>query len=241
MAKSRFWQRRYLAPKMKITHHQPWPLKLAMAGVVIGLAAAVAAWTYDLGRSFAFGPRITQEQVQLLQEQVDQLTSERDKLSQSANTIESQINIERSTQKQLTEQVKALTADNLKLKDDLAFFESVMPSTTGREGIAVQRIKVEMAAPGQLRYRVLVMQGGKGARDFAGELQLNLTLLQAGKTVMMQFPDAKAGEAGKLKLSFKHYQRLEGTIPLPDGATVKAVQVRVLDKGQLRAQQAVNL
>lgn len=241
MAKSRFWQRRHLASKMTISHQQPWPLKLAMAGVVIGLAAAVAAWTYDLGRSFAFGPRVNPEQLQLLQKQVDQLSSERDKLLAATNTIESQTNIERSTQKQLTDQVKGLIAENLKLKDDLAFFDSLMSTTSSPDGISVQRIKAEMAGPGQLHYRVLVMQGGKGGRDFVGEMQLSLTLVQAGKPVMMQFPDLKSGEAGKLKLSFRHYQRLEGTVPLPDGAMVKAVQARVLDKGQLRAQQAVNL
>ncbi|MBI3285896.1 MAG: hypothetical protein HYZ65_13755 [Burkholderiales bacterium] len=241
MAKSRFWQRRHLASKMTITHQQPWPLKLAMAAVVIGLAAAVATWTYDLGRNFAFGPRISQEQIQALQKQVDQLSSERDKLSLAANTIESQVNIDRSTQKQLTEQAKALTAENIKLKDDLAFFESLMPAATGPDGVTVQRIKADIDTPGQLRYRVLVMQGGKGARDFIGEMQLSLTLVQAGKTVMMQFPDPKSGEAGKLKLSFRHYQRLEGNISLPDGATVKAVQAKILDKGQLRAQQSINL
>ena len=57
----------------------------------------------------------------------------------------------------------------------------------------------------------------------------------------MQFPDPKAGDSAKLKLSFKHYQRLEGLIPLPDGATVKAVQAKVVDRGQVRAQQSINL
>ncbi|MDO9192379.1 MAG: hypothetical protein Q7U12_05740, partial [Undibacterium sp.] len=162
-------------------------------------------------------------------------------LASNVNTAESKENIERSTQKQLTDQVKALTVENLKLKDDLVFFESLMSTTVGAEGISVKRIKAEMQTPNQLRYQVLVMQGGKGSRDFAGEMQLTLTLVQAGKPAMMQFPDAKAGESGKLKLLFKYYQRLEGVIAIPDGATVKAVQVKVLDRGQQRAQQSINL
>ena len=98
-----------------------------------------------------------------------------------------------------------------------------------------------MQAPNQLRYQVLVMQGGKGNHDFGGEMQLTLTLVQAGKPAMMQFPDAKAGESGKIKLLFRHYQRLDGVITLPDGATVKTVLVKVMDKGQQRAQQSINL
>ncbi|MFZ6750773.1 DUF6776 family protein [Undibacterium sp. Ren11W] len=241
MTKSRFWQRRIAVSKMTISQQQPWPIKLAMVALVIGLGGAIAMWTYDLGRSFAFGPKFSAERLELLQQQVEQLAGERDKLAATASTIESQQNIEKSTQKQLGDQVKTLTSENLKLKDDLAFFESLMPAATGPEGITVQRIKAEMAAPNQLRYRVLVMQGGKGGRDFSGEMQVSLNLVQAGKPAIMQFPDAKTGEAGKLKLTFRHYQRLEGLITLPDGAIVKTVQVKIMDKGVQRAQQSINL
>ena len=241
MAKLRFWQRRLSASKMTIQHHQPWPVKAVIVVVVLGLAGAVALWTYDLGRSFAFGPKIKIEQVALLEKQVGDLVAERNALAATANTAESQQNIERSTQKQLGEQVKTLMVENLKLKDDLAFFESLLPATTGQDGISIQRIKAEMAAPNQLRYRVLVMQGGKGGRDFGGEMQLTLTLVQGGKPAIMPFPDPKSGEAGKLKLLFKHYQRLEGLITLPEGATVKAIQAKILDIGVQRAQQSFNL
>ena len=241
MPKARFWQRRRLASKMTISHHQPWPVKMAIYGVVIGLAAATAWWTYDLGRSFAFGPHFNKEQVTALQKQVDDLTKERDRLQQEANTIDSKLNIDRSMQKQLTDQVKSLTAENQKLKDDLAFFEGLMPSGTGMEGLSVQSLTADMISPGQLRYRALVIQGVKNGKDFVGELQFLISLVQGGKPVTMLFPDPKTGEAGKLKLAFRHYQRVEGIISLPDGATAKNVQVKVLDRGQIRAQQAVNL
>ena len=241
MAKSRFWQRRIAASKMTINHQQPWPIKLAQIALVIGVGGAIALWTYDLGRSFAFGPKFSVEHLKSLQQQVVSLVAERDQLAATANTTESKENIERSTQKQLANQVKILTVENLKLKDDLAFFESLMPSTTGPDGISVKRIKAEILAPNQLKYRVLVMQGGKSKSDFGGEMQLILTLVQTGKPVMMQFPDAKLGEAGKLKLFFKYYQRLEGIIAIPEGAIVKAIQVKVLEKGLQRAQQSINL
>ncbi|MFZ6675986.1 DUF6776 family protein [Undibacterium sp. Xuan67W] len=237
----RLGPRRLVDSKMTIRQDQPWPVKLAIVAVIIGLAGAVALWTYDLGRSFAFGPKIKPEEVEALHKQIDELKVERDKLAAQVNTSDSQQNIEKSTQKQLTDQVKNLTSENLKLKDDLAFFESLMPSATGPEGITLQRVKAEMVTPNQMRYRVLVMQGGKGGRDFVGDLQLSLTLAQGGKPVMMQFPDPKTGEAGKLKLSFRYYQRLEGVVTLPEGATVKSLQAKVMDKGQLRAQQSINL
>lgn len=242
MPKPRFWQRPLVSSKMTIRQQRPWPITVAWIIVAIGLGGALALWTYDLGRSLAFGPKVdASAQIEALQTQVDQLKAERDKLAETVNTTESKQNIERATQKQLADQVKSLTADNLKLKDDLAFFESLMPSATGPAGITVQRVSADLVAANQLRYRVLVMQGGKGDRDFIGELQLNLTLAQGGKPVMMVFPDPKTGDAGKLKLSFRHYQRLEGVISLPEGVSVRAVQARVLERGQQRAQQSINL
>jgi hypothetical protein len=58
---------------------------------------------------------------------------------------------------------------------------------------------------------------------------------------MMEFPDPKSRDAAKLKLSFKHYQRLEGQITLPEGVIVKSAQMTVLEKGELRAKQSVSL
>jgi hypothetical protein len=241
MAKSRFWQRRIVASRMTIRQDQPWPIKFATVILVLGLSGALALWTYDLGRKLAFGHQIRPEQVEDLQKQVDEMKLERDKLASQANTADSQQSMERSTQKQLADQIKSLTAENLKLKDDLAFFESLMPSATGPAGITLQRIKVDMLAPNQLRYRLLIMQGGKDVRDFSGDLQLMLTLAQGGKPVMMAFPEPSLGDAAKIKLSFRHYQRVEGIVNLPDGATVKALQAKVMDRGQIRAQQSINL
>ncbi|MFC0349522.1 DUF6776 family protein [Undibacterium danionis] len=226
---------------MTINQHLPWPIKFALFAVVIGVGGAIAMWTYDLGRSFAFGPKFSPEQMTELQDKVASLTAERDKLQAAAATIDSQQNIEKSIQKQLTDQINTLTAENNRIKDDLAFFESLMPSANRPQGITLQKTKIELTGPNQLRYRALVMQGGKVVRDFSGEMHISLTLVQEGKPVMMEFPDPKSGEAAKLKLSFKHYQRIEGQITLPEGAVVKSAQMTVLEKGELRAKQAVQV
>ncbi len=241
MIKPHFWKRRLASSRMTINQHVPWPIKFAFIAAVIGVGGAIAMWTYDMGRSFAFGPKFSPEQMTALQDKVASLTEERDKLLATATTIESQQNIEKATQKQLSDQISALSAENNRIKEDLAFFESLMPSANRPQGLTLQKTKVEMAGANQLRYRTLVMQGGKSAREFSGEMRISLTLVVAGKPVMMEFPDPKSGDAGKLKLSFKQYQRVEGQISLPEGATVKSVQMTVFEKGELRAKQSVSL
>jgi len=86
----------------------------------------------------------------------------------------------------------------------------------------------------------LVMQGGKNVQDFVGELQFLLTIIENGKTVTLTLPEIKNDGATRLKLSFKYYQRLEGSLNVPEGAVVKTLQARILDKGQLRTFQSIN-
>ncbi len=236
-----WWRRWSISPaRMTIKNHLPWPLRVLVIAVVLGLSAAIAMWTYDLGRSFTgFKPAATAEQVLALQAQVTEVSEERDRFQTTVNAAESQLNIERSLQAQLNRQIKTLESENVKLKDDLSFFESLLPTNTGAEGISIRRFKVEMAEPAQLRYRLLLMQGGKLVSDFTGNYQLVVTLVQEGKSAMMTFPKSDATD--KFKLSFKHYQRVEGVLALPEGATVKSVQIKVLERGAMRAQQSANL
>ncbi len=229
-------------PKMTIKSQLPLPVKLAAAVVAVAFGGALALWIFDRGRDLTgFNPKASQSQLQSYKEQIDKLTAERDRLATAANAAESTLNIERAAQKQLAHQAKTLEADNMRLKEDLAFFESLLPADTGTRGISIRRLVTEMVAPGQLRYRILVMQGGKGDVQFDGNLQLSISGLQNGKSVMMLIPDAKSNDADKYKISFKHYQRLEGILTIPDGWTVKTVQARVLERGQLRTQQSSNL
>lgn len=175
------------------------------------------------------------------QEKLEKLTEERDQFSSLANAAESQINMEKAAQKQLAAQIKALESESTKLKEELAFYDSLLPNVTGPLGITIRRLKVDLVAPNQLRYQLLIMQGGKGDQNFIGNLQLTLATVQGGKSAMMNFPESNSAEQDKFKLSFRHYQRVEGVLTLPEGVTVRQVQARVLDKGQVRAQQTANL
>ena len=236
-----WWRRWSISPaRMTIKNHLPLPLRVLVIAVVLGLSGAIAMWAYDLGRSFTgFKPVATADQLLALQGQVKEVSEERDRFQTTVNAAESQLNIERSVQSQLNRQIKTLESENIKLKDDLAFFESLLPTNTGAEGITIRRFKVGMAEQGQLRYRLLLMQGGKLAPDFSGNYQLILTVVQEGKSAIMTFPKSDATD--KFKLSFKHYQRVEGVLTLPEGATVKSVQIKVLERGAMRAQQSANL
>ena len=240
--KHRMSRRRALSsPKLTIRPELPWPIR-GLLVLAIGMLGALAMWTYDTGRGLpGIEPDNARAQVARYKKQVEALTTERNQLSTAANAAESQLNIERSTQKQLAAQIKALESENVRLKEDLAFFDTLLPNGIGPQGITIRRLKIDQIAPNQLRYRLLIMQGGKGEQLFIGNLQLMVPTLQGGKNVMMTFPNGNVAEHEKFKLSFKYYQRVEGVLTLPEGASTKQIQARVLEKGLVRAQLSAGL
>jgi len=217
-----------------------WLTKLCLVALLAGASAGIGIWIYQQSRAFS-GLDIEDARRKLVeyQGQVQVLAAERNVLSAMANSAESELTIERAAQRQLAAQVKQLEAENARLKEDLSFFDSLLPNATGPSGVAIRRLKIDQVGPNQLRYRLLIMQGGK-SDHFSGVLQLVISGLQEGRNAMITFPK-EGGEAGKFKLGFRHYQRMEGVITLPDGVTPKTVSARVLEGGQVRAQTTANL
>jgi hypothetical protein len=231
------------APRMTVKTHVAWYWRMLGLVAVLSCSFALAAWIYDAGRRFAgFDRSEAEQQLSQLRESVGRLTPEAAGLRASVNASESTLQIERATQTQLARQVKVLEDENARLKEDLAFFENLIPSEHRDNAMLINRFRVEPGAlPGEYRYRLLLMQGGRRDKPFQGNLQLLVTLQQDGKDVIITLPEEAAAQA--YKISFKYFQRVEGTFRVAPGARVKMVQVRIFESGstQARATQSFNL
>ena len=211
---------------------------LSLGAIVVGGALAMSVSGRSEGARLAEANR----QLEAARKEVAALRSERDQVAATLAATQSQLNIERSAQKQLALQAQRLEVENARIKEDLAFFDRVLPTVTGPRSLVIRRFRVELISPGQLRYRLLVVQGDQREQPFNGSLQIAVSTLRDGKSAMMIFPENNSsGLDPGFKLSFKHYQRVEGVLTLPDGLSVQTVEARVLEKGQIRAQQSAHL
>jgi len=223
------------APRMTVQTHVAWYWRMLGLVVVLSCSLALAAWMYDAGRRFAgFDRSETEQELSQLREGVDRLTKETAVLRASVNASESKLQIERSAQTQLGRQVKALEDENARLKEDLAFFENLIPSEHGDNTLLINRFRVDRGAmPGEFRYRLLLMQGGRRDKPFQGNLQLLVTLQEGDKDAIIALPEEGAAQA--YKISFKYFQRVEGTFRVAPDAQVKMVQVRIFETGSAHA------
>jgi septal ring factor EnvC (AmiA/AmiB activator) len=230
------------APKMMVRTHVAWYWRWLGMVAALAVSLVVAAWLYDAGRRFAgFDRSETEQELSQLRASVAKLEEETRRLRSIADASESRLKIEQSAQAQLGAQVKSLEEQNTRLKEDLAFFENLTPAV---DRLSIHRFKVEPnALPGEYRYRLLVLQGGRRDREFQGSLQLVVSLQQDGRNGMIVVPDQVSATDSAYKLAFKYFQRIEGTFRVPPRARVLSVQARVLERGsdQARASQSFSL
>jgi hypothetical protein len=234
------------APKLSIRTHVAWYWRVLATVAVLSVSLAFAAWIYDAGRRIAgFHSEESSREIQTLRERAAELDQELAKLRSIAGSGESSLQIERATQQQLSRQVKALEAENAGLKQDLAFFEGLIPASEsgGEVGVKISRLRVEPeSVAGQYRYRMLVVHnGGRQTKEFRGTLQFLVKVQQAGKDVMIAFPSEAEQGSQKFSLEIKHFQRAEGVFSVPKGAVVKSVEARLLQDGVVRARQSVTI
>ena len=234
------------APKLAIRTHVAWYWRALGLIVILSLSLALAAWIYDAGRRIAgFHSDESIREIQALRNYVMELDRELTKLRSLAGSGESSLQMERATQRQLSAQVRLLEAENAVLKQDLAFFEGLMPASEvgGDAAAKIDHLRIDaQGTPGEYRYRMLVVNnGGRQNREFKGTLQLLVKVQQAGKDAIITLPSETEPNPQRFRFEIKHFHRLEGVFSVPVGAVIKSVEARLLQDGAVRARQSVTL
>ncbi len=222
------------APRLSVRPHVPWYVRWAITIPFILAAGGLVWWAYDSGLELAgFHRGLAEKELDVLRDRVATLESENIKLTNQHSADERQAQIELAAMQEMLVQVKILNEENVRIKEDLSFFQN-LPLTSGREAeLSIHKLKVEAdALPGEYRCRMLLVQNvQQRGKEFQGKIQLLVTVNQDGKKVMLQFPQENSPDLAESQLSFKYYLRIDRAIKLPPEAKIESVQVRVFEKG----------
>ena len=229
------------APRMSVRSALPWPFRWVGAAVVLGFCAAIALWAFEFGKEIAgIDDNRIQDLTRLerdvadLQQQLDGMKEERDKALALANTSTTLMTAEKAAQERLTALNKQLEVDNQRLRDDLGFFEKLIP-TVGTEAFAIRGLQAEVQDGRQVKWQVLVIQPLKNAPEFSGRLEISFTGLQAGRPWSAGLPQ------GPQPIKLRQYARAEGVFDLPPQTLLKGVSVKVMDGAVVKAVQSIKL
>ena len=236
LLKLRLFRRRLTisSPRMSVRSAMPWPLRWFGLALVFGFSAAVALWAFEIGKDIAGLDKTSREELSQLRQEAASLREERDKAQSISNTSGGILIAEKAIQDKMASQIKQLQSDNRSLRDDLGFFEKLLPSSA-TEVVSIRGLQAEVVSETQLRWHVLVIQPVKDAPTFNGKLELTVTGTQGGKAWAMSPP------GGPQVLQFKQSSRVEGMLDLPPSTVVKTVTAKVFEGNTVRAVQTFKL
>lgn len=234
------------APRMAVRTHIAWYWRGLVLGVFVAVGVICAWWIYDTGSRLAgFERGEAKQELHQLAERAARLEAENRELHVTSLKARQQLEIEQATQSDLAKSVKTLQDENAGLKEDVAFFRSLMSSDRGDGALGIYHFKVERGAlPGEYRYRLLLLQSGQQReQEFRGSVQFVVNAVQGARKIVLAIPDAKEPRREGLNVSFKYYQRLEGSFQVASPAIVKTVQVRVFENSaaQPKLMRVVNV
>ena len=219
---------------MAVRSAMPWPIRWFLAAMMLGFSAAIGLWAFEFGKGIAGLDSNAEDELKLLRGEVIQLRQDREKAQTFANTSGILLTAEKAAKEKMTAQLQQLESINLQLRDDLGFFEKLLPSG-GTDGVAIRGLQAELLSASQLRWQVLVIQPVKNAPDFNGKLDVTINGLLAGKPWTATLP------GGAQVLQFKQYRRIEGVLDLPPLAVVKTVTAKVVEGTVTRSAQSFKL
>ena len=228
------------APRMAVRPDVPWYWRALIGAALIALLV-VAVWLVWGASGIARGPAASD--LSELRSRLEQQDIELAALRAHAAQHDRQVQIENATTADLAKQVKALTFENAKLKEDLAFFQSLMSTAAAREGaITVNRFRLQPeAVAGEYRYQMLLVQSGQRVKEFQGRLQFVLDVQHDGRKLVLVLPPEADREVRDYQLNFKFFQRVEGTFKLTPGSVLRGMQVRVFENGARTPKLTQNL
>ena len=234
------WRQRFgiAAPKVSVRTHVPWYLRWLGLAVLLAFSAALAAWMYDAGRRFAgFDRSEVEQELNAARSELTKLRAELERLRAVSNSADSKVSIERTAQQKLAQQIKGLEQENARVREELAIFESMLSSEAANAApLSVLRFKVDPdVLPGEYRYRVLLLASGpRRGKEFLGRLEMEVSLTEEGRSAMITVPrpgEPNSSAAAAFRLSFKHFQRVDGIFRVSPKAKVGSVQLRVYETG----------
>lgn len=162
---------------------------------------------------------------------VERLTLDNRSLQAKIVHHERQLQVEQAAQANLAKELAALQEEDMRIKEDIEFYKSILKVTPGAAGeLKLHSFKLTKgASANQYNYNILLMQSGKHDRLVQGQLSLILSGIRAGQPVAV--PVGGSPGVQGISINFKYYQRVEGSFTIPEDMAGQSLEANFVAAG----------
>lgn len=216
------------SPQLIISEHDPLKRWILIAALVFAVIAG-GFLLYDYGRSRAsFDFAALEAEREVMHEQLEKLTRERNSLQQQLVASKRSSEIELQAYSEVDASLRDLQAEILELKEEVAFYRSIVAPRESSRGLRIQRFKITPAADNKTyRYKLVLTQVIKNNRVTRGEVDIQIEGVQNGKHRTMQLTEVSVEKQRDIPFKFKYFQSFEGDLILPEGFVPSRVNIKV--------------
>lgn len=208
-----------------------WRSVLLVGVLWLGSLAALWMWgprrvAATAGRDVAPANATTTPQAQAAQSQQMATLEMSDRISRQAN---------RELQQTLAEREEEIAG----LRADVAFYERLVGATGQRKGLNVHEVEMRRDSDGSWRYTATLTQNLNRGAVSKGDLTLSIEGTRDGKLTRLDWGQLlQTPQAPPQRFEFRYFQRLEGSVLLPQGFVPGRVIARLRADGGSNAEQA---
>ena len=215
-----------ISPQLVVHERDPLKQGLLIAlifFVLVGLGYLV----YDYGHSRAdYDYDSLQDQNVLLQERMTTLSAEVEKTRDNLVDSQSSSAVEKLAYNEVEVTLRNLQSEILELKEEVAFYRSIVSPRESALGLRIQRFDVKPAGK-DFRYKLVLTQVIKKSRITRGDIVMHIEGVRAGKSEKINLTSLSKKGQDKLDFRFKYFQSFEGDLIIPKDFVPSRVHVKV--------------
>jgi hypothetical protein len=218
-----------MSPQLVVREHSPWKqYVIIFVLLLLVIVGGYVLYKYGLSRAGHDFESLTLER-ELLQTEISRLESELAEQRDQAVVLQRSGEIDQQAYKEVDESLRSLQSEILELKEEVAFYRSIVAPRESAKGLRIQRFKIEAnRQPRSFRYKLVLTQVIKHSRVTRGSVELNIEGLQNGQAQVLSLKQVENGKKDKLSFRFKYFQNFEGDMILPEGFVPSRVLLKVV-------------
>ena len=156
------------------------------------------------------------------------LIEQREGLSRRVVILERSSQVKGQAYAKVDAQLEDLQRQILDLKEDVAFYREIVSEDVRSDRVRIQRLVLERdGSERDYRFRVVLTRSKQDNKVIDGSLLLSVDGDRDGKRVRLTLEQLVTFPVAKLQFSFKHFQRIEGRLHLPEWFVPKRVVIQV--------------
>ncbi len=218
---------------VRLVVKQQRPFQLLLAVVILSLVVSALVWFYldESHRAYVESRHVSSIESKQLQETNRRLMRENRKLNERLVMLERAAQIDSQSAAHMQNEIRDMQDEIYRLKAELEFYQGIMTSARGTDGLSIQGLYIEpMQEEQNFRFKLILTHVSKSDKVAEGQVEMTVEGLQNGAARALNFEDLALNLMPDMTFKFKNFKRLEGNMVLPEGFVPQRVVVRLHSK-----------